>query len=396
MHPALPTSLVLAALALAGEAAAQQRRPRPAAGGADGFGGRIHLAATCEARIAWQSNLFLRDRALGAVLPVESDWVSTLRPGMRLNLGDGDSRLHGVLSGGLGIVDLREFDAYASTTPYLEASFGFDDGIVRASAALSHEESSLPSPDYRTTLALFDRVNDTASADFDYDATDASDLNARIEYWAVDYTARTPEAPPPPSQTVVSLPLEWRYFVSERLYLGPGLRPRHREVGSLYASEDTTVFLAASWELTPALNLVSRAGLGLTSSAQRGDETTFGYVAIDVRCAMSEMLALGLSLSSDLDTDVQGQLTQRDAIDVSLGWTPTETRSATVRLGWNRREALYNQQRQDQFSASITTQAAWSEQAVLFASLQGIVNRSNRFGWDYESITVSAGGSLRW
>jgi hypothetical protein len=109
-----------------------------------------------------------------------------------------------------------------------------------------------------------------------------------------------------------------------------------------------------------------------------------------------ETLSLGLGLSSDLDTDVLGQPTQRDSVDLNLRWASTETRSTAVHLGWNHRGALYNQQRQDQLTASITHQAAFSERVVVFATLQGVMNRSNTLGLDYVSMTVSAGGSVRW
>lgn len=355
---------------------------------------RFRVAPSLEAGAAWHSNIFLRDSAFGALLPVASDRVVSLRPRLDFTAGDEDTRLHLQAQVGMDFLRFDRFADYDQEAPFLSASLRGRTATLESNLRLRWENTALPSPDERPEDGLVRRTSRSLRADTLYAATDVSQVFASFDWderrfddaaAARLYDWRT-----------IATALEWRLHWSERLFLGPGVRWRSRHYGNDETLNDATAQIYLSWEATPFVTIAGRIGTGRSDRNDAGSSYSFASSQLDARMALRETVQLTAAFNSDLRTEASGSLRRDRIVSLAATWTPRESMSTRVSaMRSSIREYVFA--RRDQLTRLELSQAvALTTHFSATVTLGHTRNASNSPGYNYRDTSVSFSTRLRW
>jgi len=351
-----------------------------------------HLALSGQATMAWHSNLLLRDKALGQFAPIESDWVGEFRPSLAARFGDDAALVEISAIAGLSMVRLAQLDTYDQDSPFMKLGGRIETARMAAGLTASYDSSALPSQDFRVDQGRIERSLWKCRIDGTHDLSEATDLFAAMDLWRVAYAGRgwLPQA-----QQVIGAMIEVRRHATERLFLGPGLRMRWREIGR-ESLEDATAYLSAAWEASEDLSVTLRAGFGETSSNRAGLKSEFGHLEIEGHRSVRENLRLILRAGRDLYADVRGQLNERDSASLDILLNSSEINTTSFSLAGNRQKSVAGGPRRDQMSLTFAEQWQVTESVQVFISAQGIWERGGGFGEEYDGAVITLGCSANW
>lgn len=366
----------------------------PAASRAAMFPGGFHGSTFCSANAVWQSNLFLRDKALDFFRPVESDTIAVVRPGVAAMVGDEDSIVSGRLQGGVEVTRFASHGELDEASPFVNGQLRWDDGRTTAIGAAAYERAIFPSQEFRPQETLIGRVNRSASLSISHSATAASDLHFSTDWLSVNYGDGADASFR--NQETFASSLSWRYAFFEKLRLGPGYRHRFNWVRGMPTSVDRDGFVAVDWDAAAGLAIQGRVGAGWTDGRPGATDASYLSLALDAHTDVTEKLRMTASVSRDLRSDEFGRRQIRTALDFGTSWVPTDVLATTLGVVWTRLDWVEGSMRENLLEFRLAQQVVLTRSTSTSLSVRYADNRSNVLGRDYQAWTMSLSASVRW